>query len=164
MELFAETEQANLRQNMPLAVRMRPRSLDEFVGQDEFVGEGKLLWRMLQADRLTSLIFFGPPGTGKTSMAGVIAQQSSSEFVAANAASIGVKEIRIIIQAARDRLATGGRKTVLFLDEIHRFSRTQQRASPASAGNDKVTITNDRITLFRWSFLAIFPSLRSIKI
>jgi putative ATPase len=126
MSLFAETEQKHLQAAAPLAARMRPRDLDEFVGQEEFIGEGKLLWRMLKADRMTSLIFFGPPGTGKTALAYVIAQVTSAKFVPTNAATIGVKEIRTILQAAKDRLATGQGRTVLFLDEIHRFNKAQQ--------------------------------------
>ena len=126
MNLFAESEQKRLTAAAPLAVRMRPRTLEEFVGQEEFVSPGKLLWRMLEADRLTSLIFYGPPGTGKTTLATVIAGQSAAEFVHTNAAGIGVNEIRKIISAARDRLAAEGRRTVLFLDEIHRFSKAQQ--------------------------------------
>ena len=126
MELFAETEQKHFWQASPLAVRMRPRNLEEFVGQAEFIAPGKLLWRMLQADRLTSLIFYGPPGTGKTALAHVIAQQTAAEFTPANAATIGVAEIRKILAAAKDRLAAENKKTVLFLDEIHRFSRSQQ--------------------------------------
>jgi len=126
MDLFAETEQKHLAAAAPLAARMRPRNLDEFVGQEEFIGAGKLLWRMLKADRMTSLIFFGPPGTGKTALAYVIAKITSANFVPANAATIGVKEIRTILQAAKDRLATGQERTVLFLDEIHRFNKAQQ--------------------------------------
>jgi len=105
---------------------MRPRRLEEFAGQEKFIAPGKLLWRMLKADRLSSLIFFGPPGTGKTTLAHVIARQTSAEFVVTSAATIGVKEIRVVIQAAKDRLAAEAVKTVLFLDEIHRFSRNQQ--------------------------------------
>jgi putative ATPase len=126
MDLFAETEQKHLRAATPLAARMRPRNLDEFVGQEDFIGEGKLLWRMLKADRLTSLIFFGPPGTGKTALAYVIAQITSAKFIPANAAIIGVREIRTILQAAKDHLAAGQERTVLFLDEIHRFNKAQQ--------------------------------------
>ena len=126
MNLFAESQAKNFWAAAPLAVRMRPQSLEDFVGQEEFMAPGKLLWRMLKADRLSSLIFYGPPGTGKTTLAQVVAQSTRAEFVAANAAAIGVSEIRKIIQAARDRLATGGIRTVLFLDEIHRFSKNQQ--------------------------------------
>ena len=103
----------------PLAARMRPRTLAEFVGQEEFIAPGRLLWRMLQADRLTSLIFYGPPGTGKTTLAYVIANQSSAEFVPTHAASIGVSEIRKIIQGARDRLAAAGQRHTHLGDLSH---------------------------------------------
>lgn len=126
MDLFSRNEQKNIAAAAPLAVRMRPRRLEEFVGQEKFLAQGKLLWRMLKADRLSSLLFFGPPGTGKTTLAYVIAKQTAAEFIPANAATIGVSQIRTFIQSAKDRLATEGRRTVLFLDEIHRFSRSQQ--------------------------------------
>ena len=126
MDLFYQTERRNITTAAPLAVRMRPRTLEEFAGQEKFIAPGKLLWRMLKADRLSSLIFFGPPGTGKTTLAHVIARHTSAEFVVTSAATIGVKEIRVVIQAAKDRLAVEAVRTVLFLDEIHRFSRNQQ--------------------------------------
>jgi putative ATPase len=126
MDLFADSRKKNLARVAPLPVRMRPRSLDEFVGQQHFLGPGKLLRRMLEADRLTSVIFYGPPGTGKTTLAQLIAIYTKSEFVEVNAASVGVKEVRSILDAAKERLASGGRRTVLFLDEIHRFNRAQQ--------------------------------------
>ncbi len=105
---------------------MRPRTIDEFAGQEHFLGPGKLLRRMLDADRLVSAIFYGPPGTGKTSLAEVIARQTQREFVPLNAASCGVKELRAALDEARDRLAASGRRTTLFVDELHRFNRTQQ--------------------------------------
>jgi putative ATPase len=126
MDLFAESRQKNLDRVAPLAVRMRPRTLEEFVGQEHFLGPGKLLRRMLEADRLTSVIFYGPPGTGKTTLAQIIANYTKSEFVQLNAAGAGVKEVRAVLDAARERLAAGGGRTVLFLDEIHRFNRAQQ--------------------------------------
>src|SRR6185369_7530465 len=110
----------------PLAVRMRPTSLDEFVGQQHFLGPGKLLRRMLEADRLTSVIFYGPPGTGKTTLANLVATFTQSHFEQVNAAGVGVKEVRAILDAAKERLANSGQRTVLFLDEIHRFNRAQQ--------------------------------------
>ena len=126
MDLFNDVRQKNLKRVAPLAVRMRPRTLDEFVGQQHFLGKGKLLRRMLEADRLTSLIFYGPPGTGKTTLAQLIAQYTKSHFEQVNAASVGVKEVRAILDNAKERLANGGQRTVLFLDEIHRFNRAQQ--------------------------------------
>ena len=126
MDLFAESRKKNLARVAPLAVRMRPRTLDEFVGQSHFLAPGKLLRRMLEADRLTSIIFYGPPGTGKTTLAGLIAIYTQSEFVEVNAAGVGVREVRAILDAAKERLGAGGKRTVLFLDEIHRFNRAQQ--------------------------------------
>ncbi|MBC8106340.1 MAG: AAA family ATPase, partial [Anaerolineae bacterium] len=126
MDLFNDVRQKNLKRVAPLAVRMRPRTLDEFVGQQHFLGKGKLLRRMLEADRLTSLIFYGPPGTGKTTLASLIAQYTSSHFEQVNAAGTGVKEVRAILDAAKERLGHSGQRTVLFIDEIHRFNRAQQ--------------------------------------
>src|SRR5689334_4587244 len=126
MDLFGDIKKKNLQRVAPLAVRMRPRSLDEFVGQQHFLGKGKLLRRMLEADRLTSVIFYGPPGTGKTTLASLIAGYTKSHFEQLNAAAVGVKEVRSVLDAARARLETGGARTVLFLDEIHRFNRAQQ--------------------------------------
>lgn len=125
-DLFTEQHEKNLGRAAPLAFRMRPRSLEEFCGQQQFLGEGKLLRRLLQSDRLTSLIFHGPPGTGKTTLAEVIAKSTDRRFERANAATIGVKEVRIILARARESLETGGPATILFLDEIHRFSKSQQ--------------------------------------
>jgi putative ATPase len=126
MNLFAESRRKNLGRVAPLAVRMRPRKLEEFAGQQHFLGPGKLLRRMLEADRLSSAIFYGPPGTGKTTLAHLIAQYSKCHFEQLNAAAAGVKEVRAVMDAAKERLAAGGQRTVLFLDEIHRFNRAQQ--------------------------------------
>lgn len=118
--------QQNLEKAQPLAARMRPRTVEEFVGQEHFFGEGKLLRRMLQADRLTSLIFYGPPGTGKTALAHVIAQHSNGRFCPLNAVAAGIKEVRELLQEARTELEDSGRRTILFVDELHRFNRAQQ--------------------------------------
>ncbi len=126
VDLFAAIHQEHRQRAMPLAARMRPRSLDEFVGQEHFLGPGKLLRRMLEADRLSSLIFYGPPGTGKTALAHVIAQHTRSQFCPLNAVAAGVRELRELLQVARRRLEDQGRRTILFIDEIHRFSRAQQ--------------------------------------
>ena len=126
MNLFDRQEAANLEGAKPLAARMRPRTLDEFVGQQHFLGEGKLLRRMLKADRLSSVVFYGPPGTGKTSLAELIARHTRCRFQALNAAASGVKELRVVLDQARDELAGSARRTVLFIDELHRFNRAQQ--------------------------------------
>jgi len=126
MDLFKQQEDDCIAQNAPLAVRMRPRNLEAFVGQGAFMAEGKLLWRMLKADRLSSLIFYGPPGTGKTTLASIVSGETESEFVAANATTIGVKQVREVLAQARVTLATTSKRTVLFLDEIHRFNKAQQ--------------------------------------
>src|SRR5271169_2253524 len=97
-DLWAGQREAHRRSAEPLAARMRPRTLEEFAGQEHFLGPGKLLTRMLQADRLTSVIFYGPPGTGKTTLAGLIAIYTKSEFVEVNAAGVGVKEVRAILE------------------------------------------------------------------
>jgi putative ATPase len=126
MGLFSESEQREIRGRAPLAVRMRPRTPEEFTGQSHFFGPGKLLRRMIDADRLQSAIFYGPPGTGKTSLAEVIAGRLSAAFEQLNAAMVGVKEVRECLERARNRLLTSKQKTVLFLDEVHRFNRAQQ--------------------------------------
>ena len=113
MELFKDIHERNLQQALPLAARMRPATLDEFAGQQHFLGPGKLLRRMLQADRLTSVIFYGPPGTGKTTLAQLIAQYTKSHFEQLNAASVGVKEVRSVLDSARERLANTRQRTVL---------------------------------------------------
>jgi putative ATPase len=105
---------------------MRPRTLDEFVGQEHFLGPGKLLRRLLQADRLGSVIFYGPPGTGKTALAHVIANHTHCEFRQLNAVAAGIKEVRELLQEARTELDDRGRRTILFVDELHRFNRAQQ--------------------------------------
>ncbi|MEX2114529.1 MAG: replication-associated recombination protein A [Pirellulales bacterium] len=126
MSLFEASETANRRSAQPLAVRMRPTKLDEFVGQRHFLGEGKLLRRLLTADRLGSVILYGPPGTGKTTLAHLLAGASHSKFVQLSAVTSGVKELRAVLDQARDRLSTVGTKTLLFVDEIHRFNKAQQ--------------------------------------
>ena len=125
-DLWDRQKQANFRTAEPLALRMRPRSLDEFVGQEHFLAEGKLLRRMLEADRISSVVFYGPPGTGKTTLAELIARYSNRDFERSNAAAVGVREVRDLLGRARSRLENDRVGTIFFLDEIHRFNRAQQ--------------------------------------
>ncbi|MCA9148026.1 MAG: replication-associated recombination protein A [Planctomycetales bacterium] len=138
--LFDALEQNHFERAKPLAARMRPKSLDEFVGQQHFLGEGKLLRRLLTADRLTSLLFFGPPGCGKTTLAQLLAKASSARFATLSAVTSGVKELRDELRLAQDELAAAGRKTLLFVDEIHRFNRAQQDALLHDVENGIVTL------------------------
>ncbi|MDZ7619121.1 MAG: replication-associated recombination protein A [Patescibacteria group bacterium] len=126
MSLFDAAEEANRQEAQPLAARMRPRTLAEFVGQSHFLGEGRLLRRLLAADRLGSVVFYGPPGTGKTTLSRLLAAESRSHFQQLSAVASGVKEMRQVLADAEDRLAASGRRTLLFIDEIHRFNKAQQ--------------------------------------
>ena len=111
--------------NQPLADRMRPRTLEEFLGQANIVGEGRLLRRAIQADRLTSSIFWGPPGTGKTTLASIIARSTKAEFAQLNAVTSGVADVREVISQAEQRLRLYGQSTYLLLDECHRWNKAQ---------------------------------------
>lgn len=126
MNLFNESEQRALDQHAPLAVRMRPQTLDEILGQDDFLGPGRMLRRMLDAGSLASLVFYGPPGTGKTTLARVLARHADFAFHSLNAASASVRDVRAILESARHLLASSSQRTVLFIDELHRFNRAQQ--------------------------------------
>ena len=126
--LFSEIERYKRNENAPLAVRVRPRTLDEFVGQDAAVGEGSWLRRAIEHDVLSSVILYGPAGTGKTTLARIIANTTHAEFVEVSAITGTVKDLRREIEAAEGRLLSSGRRTILFVDEIHRFNRSQQDA------------------------------------
>ena len=119
---------AQKRKFAPLADRMRPQTLDQFIGQEQILGPGRLLRRAILADQLSSLIFYGPPGTGKTTLARIIANHSKSEFLAINAVLAGIKEIREAISEAEVLQREQGRRSILFVDEVHRFNKAQQDA------------------------------------
>lgn len=126
MDLFEYMRQTKRKTESPLASRLRPTTLDEVVGQEHILGKEKLLYRAISADKLKSLIFYGPPGTGKTTLAQVIAHTTSAEFCQINATCAGKKEMQEVIEAAKERLGMYGKKTILFIDEIHRFNKGQQ--------------------------------------
>src|SRR5438552_13376091 len=133
-DLFSEPLDAKVKatpsppghRHQPLAARMRPRDLNEFVGQSHILGPGQLLRRAIEADRIQSLIFYGPPGTGKTSLAQIIARQTSSKFERLSGVESNVADMRRVLSTAANRLANTGQATILFIDEIHRFNKAQQ--------------------------------------
>jgi putative ATPase len=128
MDLFEYRRREQIAREAPLAARMRPRTLEEFVGQEDIVGEGKLLRRAIQADQLSSVIFWGPPGTGKTSLAMIVANATRSHFAAISAVTSGVADIRRLIDEAKQRRGMYGQRTIVLIDEIHRFNKAQQDA------------------------------------
>ena len=126
MDLFEYMRANTMEKESPLAARLRPSTLDEVVGQKHIIGKDKLLYRAIMADKISSVIFYGPPGTGKTTLAKVIAQTTSAEFTQINATSAGKKDMEEVIGRARDAMGMYGKKTILFIDEIHRFNKGQQ--------------------------------------
>ena len=126
MDLFDYMRENTIKQESPLASRLRPQTLDEVVGQQHIIGKDKLLYRAIQADKLSSIIFYGPPGTGKTTLAKVIAHTTSAAFEQINATVAGKKDMEDIVAKAKDNLGMYGKKTILFVDEIHRFNKGQQ--------------------------------------
>lgn len=126
MDIFEYMSQQNRDKESPLAARMRPSTLDEVVGQQHIIGKDKLLYRAIKADKLSSIIFYGPPGTGKTTLAKVIANTTSAEFKQINATIAGKKDMEEVVEQAKDTFGMYGRRTILFIDEIHRFNKGQQ--------------------------------------
>lgn len=140
MDLFEAHRRDLLKQRAPLADRMRPQTLDELVGQERIIGPGTLLRRAIEADRLSSLILWGPPGSGKTTLARIVATVTSSHFVQLSAVMAGVADLRREIAAAKERLGMHGQRTLLFIDEIHRFNRAQQDAILPHVEDGTVTL------------------------
>ena len=122
MDLFDYMRQTTQKQEAPLAARMRPTTLEEIVGQKHIIGKGTLLYRAIAADKLSSIILYGPPGTGKTTIARVIANTTKASFTQINATSAGKKDMEEVVSRAKDALGMYGKKTILFIDEIHRFN------------------------------------------
>lgn len=128
MDLFQISAEINMKKSAPLADRMRPNTLEEFIGQEHIIGEGKLLYRGIIADKLSSVIFYGPPGTGKTTLARIIANSTKKNFEQLNAVTSGIKDIREVIDRSKEILGMYNKRTILFIDEIHRFNKSQQDA------------------------------------
>jgi len=126
MDLFDYMREINQKQEAPLASRLRHTTLEEVVGQEHIIGKNKLLYRAIKADKLSSLIFYGPPGTGKTTLAQVIAHTTSARFTQINATSAGKKDMEEVVAQAKEAAGMYGKKTILFIDEIHRFNKGQQ--------------------------------------
>ena len=126
MDIFDYARSVNSEKESPLASRLRPKTLDQVVGQEHIIGKDKLLYRAIKADKLSSIIFYGPPGTGKTTLAKVIANTTSADFMQLNATVAGKKDMEDVVAKAKQNMAMSGRKTILFVDEIHRFNKGQQ--------------------------------------
>ncbi|MDR2592532.1 MAG: AAA family ATPase [Chitinispirillales bacterium] len=140
MDLFDTNRENILRRSAPLANRMRPRTLDEYIGQEHIIGPGRLLRRAIQIDQLSSVIFYGPPGTGKTTLARIIANTTKANFISINAVLAGVKEIREAIDDAQKALSHYQKRTTLFVDEVHRFNKSQQDALLPHVENGTLTL------------------------
>ena len=126
MDIFDYARNINSEKESPLASRLRPTTLEEVVGQEHIIGKGKLLYRAIKADKISSVIFYGPPGTGKTTLAKVIANTTSAEFTQLNATVAGKKDKEEVVEKAKNNMAMSGKKTILFVDEIHRFNKGHQ--------------------------------------
>src|SRR5947209_12073483 len=139
-DLFSDAAAARLPDVAPLALRMRPRTLDEFVGQTHVLGEGSALRLAIEQDRMTSAVLYGPPGSGKTTLARIVAQKTGAAFEELSAVSATVAQVREVLARARERLGANGQRTILFLDEIHRFNKAQQDALLPAVEEGLVTL------------------------
>ena len=162
MTLFEHQAQSRLSKDAPLAARMRPRSFDELVGQQHIVGPDRVLRKSIEADRLPSIVLWGPPGSGKTTLAFLIASITSSHFSPVSAVGSGVAELREIVQQARDRLGMNGQRTILFIDEIHRFNKAQQDVVLPHVENGTVVLVG--ATTENPSFEVISPLLSRSRV
>lgn len=162
MTLFEHRRQEVARRTAPLAARMRPETLAEYVGQQHLLGEGKVLRRAIEEDRLPSMVLWGPPGSGKTTLARLIARMTAAHFEQLSAVSSGVAELRAAVEAARQRLGEQGRRTVLFVDELHRFSKSQQDALLPHVEEGTVTLIG--ATTENPSFEVISPLLSRCRV
>ena len=162
MPLFDLPEEKDLPHSMPLAARMRPQTFAEFVGQGHLVAEGRVLRKCIEADQLPSMVFWGPPGSGKTTLAHIIANVTRAQFSSLSAASAGVADLRHVIGEAKKRLKSSGRRTILFIDEIHRFNKAQQDAVLPFVENGTVTFIG--ATTENPSFEVIAPLLSRCRV
>jgi putative ATPase len=162
MPLFDLPEEKDLPQSMPLAARMRPQTFAEFVGQEHLVAEGRLLRKCIEADQLPSMVFWGPPGSGKTTLAHIIANVTRAHFSSLSAVSAGVVDLRRVIEEAKKRLKSSGQRTILFVDEIHRFNKAQQDAVLPFVENGTVTFIG--ATTENPSFEVISPLLSRCRV
>jgi putative ATPase len=161
-DLFAHYSEAAAEQEAPLAARMRPRSFDEFVGQEHIIGEGHVLRKSIEADQLPSIIFWGPPGSGKTTLANVIASVTRSHFNPISAVAAGVADLRKAVDEAKERRALHQQRTILFIDEIHRFNKAQQDAILPFVENGTITLIG--ATTENPSFEVISPLLSRCRV
>ena len=161
-DLFEKREKEFFKREAPLADRMRPRTLDEFVGQDHLLGQGKVLRQAIESDHLPSMILWGPPGSGKTTLAMIVATTTGAQFLAFSAVLSGVKEIKEVIQEAEEEWKYNKRRTILFVDEIHRFNKAQQDAFLPHV--EKGTIILIGATTENPSFEVISPLLSRMKV